>query len=58
MMVCSIADAYHISPSQVRSWGVSDIQLMQKYWKFQQMKRDEATATDSPSKMAEVFGSM
>lgn len=58
MLVASISDAYHIAPAEVRKWKTSDVLLMQRYWSYQQVKRAEENAADSPARMKAMAGSM
>jgi hypothetical protein len=56
LILCQVADALKIAPCEIRKWPLSDVLMVQRYWAYQHMKREEATAADNPDAMAAMFG--
>jgi hypothetical protein len=51
-----VASEFKIAPSVVRSWGLSDVMLVQRFWSHQRKRQAEAVSRDSPENMALMFG--
>jgi hypothetical protein len=56
LVVCSLAERFSVSPSEIRKWSLSDVLLLQRFFEQQARKRDEMKSSDNPANMQLQYG--